>query len=134
MRKGRAESSTKRTSRGMMPYRAICPLTASPTCRQYYRMSRATLLIEYRASIGDGFIVSIKVWQVPQVVLGSAHSFKYSLFFGRPGERLVAYDNERGKGDHRHYGNREEAYNFVSIEELMADFGTDIEKLKGTLW
>jgi hypothetical protein len=67
-------------------------------------------------------------------VVGSAHSFKYSLYFGRAGERLIGYDNERGKGDHRHYGDREEIYDFVSVEKLMADFGADIARLRGGLW
>jgi hypothetical protein len=54
--------------------------------------------------------------------------------FGRPGERLVGYDNERGKGDHRHYGLRETSYDFVSIEQLMEDFGADISRVRGSLW
>lgn len=65
---------------------------------------------------------------------GWSHSFKYSLFFGRPGKRLVGYDSEQGKGDHRHYGDSEAPHVFVSIERLMADFGADIERVKGGLW
>jgi hypothetical protein len=38
-----------------------------------------------------------------------SHSFKYRLFYGVPGQRLIGYDNERGKGDHRHVDDREEA-------------------------
>jgi len=97
-------------------------------------MASATPVLDYRADLEDEFIVAVKVWRVPTPVLGSVHSFKYSLFFGRPGERLVGYDNERGKGDHRHYGDYEEPYIFVSIEKLMADFGADIERVKGSLW
>ena len=51
---------------------------------------------------------------------------KYSLFYGRPGERIVGYDNERGKGDHRHYRTREERYLFVSFEKLLTDFWNDV--------
>ena len=47
------------------------------------------------------------------------------------GERLVGYDNERGKGDHRHYGDREEVYAFTSVEQLAADFEADVAKLRG---
>jgi hypothetical protein len=32
------------------------------------------------------------------------------LFDGRPGIREVGYDNERGKGDHRHFEGTEKAY------------------------
>lgn len=65
------------------------------------------------------------------VVPPSKHNLKYSLFYGRPGERLVAYDNERGKGDHRHHRDREESYAFTSIERPLADFRADVEALKG---
>ena len=44
------------------------------------------------------------------------------FFFGRPGERLVLFDNERGKGDHKHIRNVESPYHFESIEKLTADF------------
>jgi hypothetical protein len=44
---------------------------------------------------------------------------------------LVGYDNERGKGDHRHYGGREERYGFWSVERLLADFKADVERLRG---
>ncbi|HEX9877116.1 MAG TPA: DUF6516 family protein [Gammaproteobacteria bacterium] len=44
------------------------------------------------------------IWKVPKPVEGSLHPYKYRLFFGRPGERIVGYDNERSKGDHRHSG------------------------------
>lgn len=80
---------------------------------------------------GDGAILEIKVWRVPAKVPPSQHFLKYSLFYGRPGERLVAYDNERGKGDHRHYGDREEDYVFISIERLLADFRRDVEASRG---
>ena len=39
----------------------------------------------------------------------------------------MRYDNERGKGDHRHIGDVEEAYNFTSPEQLLDDFRRDVE-------
>ena len=55
------------------------------------------------------------------------HRFKYRLFFGRAdGTCLVRYDNERGKGDHRHVDDGEEAYRFTGIEKLLTDFAADI--------
>ena len=59
---------------------------------------------------------------MPSPVPPSAHSFKYSLFYGRPGEVAVLFDNERGKGDHRHIGEVEGAYRFESPEKLIEDF------------
>ena len=95
------------------------------------RHMRATLVIRERIVFDDGALIDMKVWQVPKPVPPSGHSLKYSLFYGRPGQRLVGYDNERGKGDHRHYADREEAYSFVSIERLLADFRSDVEKMRG---
>lgn len=53
------------------------------------------------------------------------------MFYGYPGERLVAYDNERGKGDHRHLKDEETPYHFVSLERLLADFRADVEAVRG---
>ena len=78
----------------------------------------------------DGDLLRMRVWDVPDPVLPSQHSFKYSLFYGRPGERLVLYDNERGKGDHRHYGAYEEAYAFKDVETLQSDFLADVQRLR----
>lgn len=92
---------------------------------------KAELVIRERIVFGDGAIIDIKIWRVPVHVPGSRHMLKYSLFYGTPGTRLVGYDNERGKGDHRHYGQREEAYTFVSIEQMLLDFQDDVEVLRG---
>jgi len=35
---------------------------------------------------------------------------------------VLRFDNEAGKGDHVHYGSTESSYQFVSIDELFADF------------
>ena len=59
------------------------------------------------------------------------HGLKYSLFYGRPGVREVGYDNERGKGDHRHFQGVETAYAFTGVEQLMADFWSDVRALRG---
>jgi hypothetical protein len=84
-----------------------------------------------RAEFPDGAIVEMTIWQVPQPVTGSRHSFKYSLFYGYPGRRLVGYDNERGKGDHRHLGEKEEPYIFSTVEVLMTDFLSDVRRARG---
>jgi len=55
----------------------------------------------------------------------------WTLFYGRPGVRMVGYDNERGKGDHRHFMDVEMAYAFSSVEQLMVDFWSDVRTLRG---
>ncbi|WJH39182.1 DUF6516 family protein [Aliirhizobium terrae] len=92
---------------------------------------KAELVIRERILYSDGAILEIRIWRVAESVPPSGHFLKYSLFYGRPGERLICYDNERGKGDHRHYGDHEEVYPFTSIERLLADFRTDVEALRG---
>jgi hypothetical protein len=42
----------------------------------------------------------------------------------------VGYDNEAGKGDHRHLGLREEPYMFTTVEALIADFLADVERAR----
>jgi len=60
----------------------------------------------------------------------STHLYKYSLFYGVLGSRRVGYDNERGKGDQRHIGPREEVYVFTTLERLIEDFRRDVEDWK----
>ena len=44
------------------------------------------------------------------------------------GTCVLRYDNETGKGDHRHYGARRTVYDFETREKLMADFQRDIAR------
>lgn len=78
----------------------------------------------------DGAIREMVIWQLPQSDDERPHGLKYRLFYGYAGNCLVRYDNERGKGDHRHYANREELYQFVSVEKLVSDFAEDILRLR----
>lgn len=84
-----------------------------------------------RMDFSDGSILEMTIWSVPKPVHGSNHLLKYSLFYGRPGTRLIGYDNQRGKGDHRHIGNREEPYSFTTPEVLIADFLSEVKRLRG---
>lgn len=88
-------------------------------------------LIMFKRIEGDGSIIDIKIWQLPHTSEERPHGLKYSLFYGRAGVRIVGYDNELGKGDHRHYRNREESYQFQSVEALLNDFYADIERVSG---
>ena len=56
------------------------------------------------------------------------HRYKYRLFFGWPGSEVVRYDNERGKGDHRHLQGTEFPYTFASVEQLLDDFESDMRE------
>ena len=91
----------------------------------------AELIVSDKVIFDDGAIQQIVLWRVPTPVPPSDHGFKYSLFYGLPGRRLIGYDNERGKGDHRHIGDREEAYEFRGWEELIDDFLADVARARG---
>lgn len=95
-------------------------------------MPPADLLIDVKRVNDDGTIVQVRVWRVSSPVPGSSHCLKYSLFYGRGGERIVGYDNEAGKGDHRHYRAHEEPYVFTTIRRLLADFEADVERERRT--
>ena len=92
---------------------------------------KAVLAFHDKQVLPDGAIVEMKIWEVANPVVGNAHKLKYSLFYGANGKRLVGYDNERGKGDHRHIGDRQERYVFKTVEHLMADFLADVRRLRG---
>ncbi|MGC8535160.1 MAG: toxin-antitoxin system TumE family protein [Rhizomicrobium sp.] len=84
---------------------------------------KAELLFRQRIEYDDGSLVEMVLWRVPSPVPPSGHRLKYSLFYGRSGVREVGYDNERGKGDHRHLDGVETAYVFTSVENCWLTFG-----------
>jgi hypothetical protein len=94
-------------------------------------MTKARLIIEDSGVLADGARWTIRIWLVPSPVPPSTHRYKYSLYYGYPGERVVGYDNERGKGDHKHLEGEELPYVFVSIERLLDDFAADVEAVRG---
>lgn len=93
------------------------------------QMPKAELLFKERRELADNALIESVIWAVPAPVPPSPHSLKYSLVYIVDGKRIVG--NERGKGDHRHYGARQEPYDFTSPERLMADFLADVRAAGG---
>lgn len=89
---------------------------------------KAELLLDERHVLAERSFVEIVVWRLPRPARGSAHSFKYRLALVEKGVCMLRYDNEVGKGDHRHVGKVEHAYNFTSPEALLADFWADVDR------
>ena len=87
----------------------------------------AELLHRERLDFDDGAVVEMVLWRVPEPMEGCRHSYNCRLYYGTAGKRIVGYDNERGKGDHKHIAGRELRYRFVSVEQFVADFLADIE-------
>ena len=96
-------------------------------------MAKAWLIFGERRLYDDGAIMAMRIMEVASPVRPSMHLLKYSLFYGYPGARLVLYDNERGKGDHKHVRGQEERYRFVSVERLIEDFLADVMRIRGSL-
>ena len=88
---------------------------------------KATPIARSKEVRDDGSIVEVVIWELLEPLPPSEHRYKYRLFYGKPGEERVRYDNERGKGDHRHLAGLETEYEFVSVERLLDDFEHDIE-------
>jgi hypothetical protein len=86
----------------------------------------AVLLFQEKRTEASGAILEMTIWRVPSPVPPSTHGLKYSLFYGRAGQRIVAFDNERGKGDHMHIDGVERPYQFTSVEQLVTDFLTAV--------
>ena len=89
---------------------------------------KATLLVRNCIVYSQSAFAELVLWILPTSIEGSTHQFKYRLAYIVDGICVVRYDNERKKGDHRHFGEEEFAYTFVSPEQLVADFEKDIKR------
>lgn len=86
------------------------------------------LLQRMRIVYSETAFAELVLWRVPKPVSGSTHQFKYRLAYIVDGACVVRYDNEVGKGDHRHFGDRESAYGFETPDKLVTDFQRDIAR------
>jgi hypothetical protein len=107
----------RRTRGGGTPARAPAP--------------RATLLLHEKVVLQDESIMEVVLWRLPQPTPERPHGLKYRLYYGRHGVCLVRYDNETGKGDHKHVRGRETPYEFKSVEQLRSDFERDMKAVGG---
>jgi len=89
---------------------------------------RAVPLLRSRIAFSGAEFAELVLWQVPKPVPGSTHQFSYRLAYVVDGVCVVRYDNEAGKGDHRHFGEKESAYPFQTPDKLVADFQRDIAR------
>ena len=89
---------------------------------------RATSLIRRRVVLAEDAFAEVVVWRVVEPVTPSSHAYKYRLAYVVGGLCVLRYDNELGKGDHRHMGEREQPYGFTTPEQLMVDFEADVRR------
>ncbi len=89
---------------------------------------KARELFNRRVPVAEQAFAELVLWEVPEPLSGCAHRYKYRLAFVVAGECVLRYDNESGKGDHKHMGGREVKYRFVSVDKLVADFFEDVKR------
>ncbi|WP_411725481.1 DUF6516 family protein [Methyloglobulus sp.] len=89
---------------------------------------KAELLLKERLSQSENSFAELVLWRVSAPVPGSGHVFKYRLAFVVDGVCVLRYDNEVGKGDHKHVGEVEIPYVFESPRRLLADYWHDVEQ------
>lgn len=89
---------------------------------------KAVELVRTRIAYSDIAFAELVLWRIPKPVTGSTHEFKYRLAYVVNDECVIRYDNETGKGDHRHYGGKERNYHFTTPDQLIADFQLDIAR------
>lgn len=90
---------------------------------------KAGLVHKERVELNETSFADVVIWSVPQPVCGSAHGYKYRLAYVVDEVCVLRYDNEAGKGDHKHLDEREEAYIFTTLEQLVDDFWADVARL-----
>ena len=91
----------------------------------------AKLIYHEKFIYADGAIREMVLWKLPNKTSGRPHGLKYRLYYGlSDGTCIVRYDNESGKGNHRHIKGKEKSYQFKDVETLVADFLEEIEKAR----
>jgi hypothetical protein len=87
----------------------------------------AELLLNERHILSESAFVEMVVWRLSRPQSGSTHALKYRLALVIDGLCVLRYDNESGKGDHKHTGGKEVKYTFTTTEALLGDFWKDVD-------
>ncbi|WP_217646291.1 toxin-antitoxin system TumE family protein [Azotobacter beijerinckii] len=85
------------------------------------------MILKRRDVLDEHRFTEAVIWELTQPLPGSAHRYKYRLAYVVDGVCMVRYDNESGKGDHKHLGADEQAVAFTGIADLLRAFRRDIE-------
>jgi hypothetical protein len=90
---------------------------------------RAQLLLRERKELEQGGFVELVLWKLPRPTEDRPHGYKYRLAYVIGRRCVLRYDNETGKGDHRHVGRRAEPYRFTTVDTLLDDFMRDVRAM-----
>lgn len=87
----------------------------------------AKLMLNEHHIISEDSFAEMVVWSLTSPLSGSKHSYKYRLALVVKGRCVLRYDNESGKGDHKHIGDKEFSYIFTTPKTLLDDFWDDVD-------
>ncbi|NEV60668.1 hypothetical protein G3446_01955 [Thiorhodococcus minor] len=90
--------------------------------------TKAELIQKRRFDLADDRFADVSIWKLPVPLAGCAHPFKYRLALVVDGVCVLRYDNEAGKGDHKHIGGREAPLRFADLDQLIDDFWADVSQ------
>jgi hypothetical protein len=103
-------------------------LTEHPAPQPILPDLKASLVVRDRIAYSEASFAEVVVRVVAAPLAGSVHTYKYRLAFIAHGECVLRYDNETGKGDHRHATGTEARYRFSTLSKLFADFERNIRR------
>jgi len=83
---------------------------------------RERLILSRRA------FVEIVIWKLSKPLPESEHLFKYRLAYIANQSCVLRFDNEAGKGDHKHLDEIEAPYIFRDLDTLLTDFLAEVNK------
>ena len=91
---------------------------------------QARLLLRERFVLSQRAFAEIVIWRLSACLPGSMHRFKYRLAYVANRRCMLRFDNEAGKGDHKHVGEIQVPYGFSELETLQSDFWIAVKKIR----
>jgi hypothetical protein len=89
---------------------------------------KADLLLRERFALTRRAFVEIVIWKLPRPLSGCTHPFKYRMAYVANGRCALRFDNEAGKGDHKHVDEIEVTYRFTDLTTLQSDFWASVKR------
>ncbi|MBH2617476.1 toxin-antitoxin system TumE family protein [Serratia ureilytica] len=87
------------------------------------------LIYQDRIPLTPAAFAQLVIWRVVPPVRASGHCYKYRFAYVKDGICRLRYDNEAGKGDHKHIDGKEEPLNFTTIDALLDSFWREVMQL-----
>ena len=94
---------------------------------------KAEALMNERVVLSYRAFVEITIWKLARPLEGSAHLYKYRMAYVVDEVCVLRFDNENGKGDHKHLHEIEVPYRFTDLDTLQADFWTEVNSRRKRL-